>query len=629
MSAFEKHLTSEVIDLVFNAHAWLHVQDPISTKYILTGIIQRFRNPQAFTVQDIPFVERDIAYTFCLKTLKNKEFYLTQIAHLNSENLTTLRSLAPFVTKDPDHFKSEIIKRMAIDQHDVIACYEYGAKLMNQGLTHEGLSFLEISAKQKFWRAQLEIGQYYATKTPRTSTDLEKAIFMLNLAHNNPNKQVRTIGLLDLGIIYYESAELEGIEEDFKKAFDLFTEIDEEGGFKEAKLFLSICYFFGQGTQKNPIKAMTLLNDWLKEVKQEDLVQDNPFKTPIGFVMSAYAQLAAYLAQPGMSYSNLPKALEYAQYLNQPIRRRQLPIKLLTIEIIYEKLITPYLDTPVDIGKPDSVDRFKFALQMLRPILETQAVIYLSDKKAIEALNILDLVFAISENEIIYYFPKYITMLHNLMKKVSKSLVEISRKYKMKQPTAEEISDSYQLPQPTKPKKKDIKVEKQPIPPQELKTKVASVALETPELPEQKPAPEPVVQKVKKAPAVKLKTREQDTQRAIQDLTRQLKEEEAKIDKFYLEKASSPVKKIYHEIMAKGKITKENLQTFVQFLKTTKEATSRQMSKSGGIDRVTLGDYTIGAHAPHNGENHLDKGALANIKNTLIAFYKDQGKNQI
>lgn len=623
MSGFEKHLTSEVTALVFNAYAWLRIQDPLNIKHILTSIIQRFRNPQSFTVEDIPLLERDIAYTFCLKNLKNKEFYLTQIAHLNSKNLSTLRSLAPFVTQDPGQFESEIIKRMAIDHHDLIACYEYGSKLMNQGLTAEGLSFLEISAEKKFWRAQLAIGQYYSTKTPRSSTDLEKAIFMLNLAHDNPCKPVSTIGLLDLGIIHYESAELEGVEENFKKAFDFFTEIDEEGGFKEAKLFLSICYFFGQGTQKNPIIAMTLLNDWLKEVKQEDLVQDNPFKTPIGFVMSAYAQLAAYLAQPGMPYSNLPKALEYAKYLNQPIRRRQLPIKLLTIEIIYEKLITPYLTKPVDLQKPDSISRFKFALQMYRPVFETQAVLYLSDIKAIEALNILDLVFTLSENEIIYYYPKYITMLHDLVAKLSKSLSEISRRYKIKQPTEQEIAESYQPPQPTKPKKKIAKAKIQPTPPQEPIARETPIIVETPKLPEQKPAPEPV-QKIKKTPAAKLKTRVQDTQRAIQDLTKQLREEEAKIDKFYLERASSPVRKIYHEIMAKGKVTKENLQTFVQFLKTTKEAKSRQMSKSGGIDRVTLGNYTIGTHAPHNGGTHIDKGALADIKNTLIAFYKDQ-----
>lgn len=622
MSGFKQHLTPEITTLIYDAHAWIQTYDTPAIKILLTDILTRFQNPQTFTVENIPLLERDIAYTFCLKNVKRKEFYLSRIAHLNSPNLATMRTLAPFVTEDPDAFEAELIKRMATQYHDILACYEYGTKLMDQGSIEEGLSFLEISATEKFWRAQLAVGQYYYTKSGRSEADLDKAIFMLNLVHNNPQRPVRTIGLLDLGIIYYESAELEGNEADFKKAFHYFTEIEGDGGFKEVKLFLSICHFFGQGTEKNASKAMTILNDWLKEVRQEDLVQETPFKTPIGFVMAGYAQLAAYLAQPEMPYSNIEKALEYVQYLNHPSRRQMLPVKLMTIEIIYEKLITPYLKRPVDIRKPETVNRFKFALQMFRPVFETLAMQELSPEKALATLDMLDLVFTLSENEIIYYYPKYITMLHDLMIKLSKSLSEISRRYKIRQPTREEIAESYQLAMPSKPKKKEAQPQK---PKAEAETVELSPVTDIPEPAKQVPDVQ-AIPKVKKEPAVKIKTRIQDTQRVIQDLTKQLKEEEARIEKFYMEKASNPIKKIYNEIMTKGKVTKEDLQKFVRFLKDTKEATSRQMSKSGGIERVTLGDYTIGAHAPHKGETHLDKGALADIRKTLIAFYKDQVK---
>jgi polyhydroxyalkanoate synthesis regulator phasin len=234
----------------------------------------------------------------------------------------------------------------------------------------------------------------------------------------------------------------------------------------------------------------------------------------------------------------------------------------------------------------------------------------------------LDLVFTLSENEIIYYYPKYIMMLHDLMIKLSKSLSEISRRYKIRQPTKEEIAESYQLAMPSKPQKKKPQSQE---PEAEAETVEVPTVAENPEPPKQTPAAQ-AIPKVKKEPTVKIKTRIQDTQRVIQDLTKQLKEEETRIERFYIQKAPNQIKKIYNEIMTKGKVTKENLQTFVQYLKTTKEATSRQMSKSGGIDRVTLGNYTIGAHAPHKGETHLDKGALADIRKTLIAFYKDQAQ---
>ena len=98
---------------------------------------------------------------------------------------------------------------------------------------------------------------FYLNQKPKKLNEKEEIVYLLR-SYNNKH----IIATLVLAKYYYYGDSKVGIHKNENKAFELFNEIVDK--IDEAKYYLGVCYYYGQGTKVNYKKAKSLFSEVYK-----------------------------------------------------------------------------------------------------------------------------------------------------------------------------------------------------------------------------------------------------------------------------------------------------------------------------------------------------------------------------